>query len=161
MIRALPTETKVESGTSQSKSGTSVDLSNVGNPGPGCRTQEPGPVVHQPLQRYLAMVRSNLRPWIRLQNQDTASDQYRVQREAVENYLTLLQICLILPKNYKIRKQDKFWENPDVDTKVDAHLHVGPQVDLKSTKTQALDQAAEPRHGIGPKLPTADPSVLS
>ena len=28
--RALPTETKVESGTSQSKSGTSVNLSNSG-----------------------------------------------------------------------------------------------------------------------------------
>ena len=31
-FRALPTETKVESGTSQSKSGTSVNLSNSGNP---------------------------------------------------------------------------------------------------------------------------------
>ena len=30
--RALPTETKVESGTSQSKSGTSVNLSNSGEP---------------------------------------------------------------------------------------------------------------------------------
>ena len=29
-IRALPTETKVESGTSQSKSGTSLDFSNSG-----------------------------------------------------------------------------------------------------------------------------------
>ena len=32
MRRALPTETKVESGTSQSKSGTSVNLSNSGKP---------------------------------------------------------------------------------------------------------------------------------
>ena len=30
-LRALPTETKVESGTSKSKSGTSVDLSNGKN----------------------------------------------------------------------------------------------------------------------------------
>jgi len=34
--RALPTKTKVESGTSQSKSGTSVNLSNSGEP--GCAT---------------------------------------------------------------------------------------------------------------------------
>ena len=32
-MRALPTETKVESGTSQSKSGTSVNLSNNGKRG--------------------------------------------------------------------------------------------------------------------------------
>ena len=32
--RALPTETEVESGTSQCKSGTSVDLSDSGNPIP-------------------------------------------------------------------------------------------------------------------------------
>ena len=31
LLRCLPTETKVESGTSQSKSGTSVNLSNSGN----------------------------------------------------------------------------------------------------------------------------------
>ena len=31
MLLALPTETKVESGTSQSKSGTSVNLSNSGD----------------------------------------------------------------------------------------------------------------------------------
>ena len=34
-VRALPTETKVESGTSQSKSGTSVSLSNS-----GCRSRQ-------------------------------------------------------------------------------------------------------------------------
>ena len=37
--RALPTETKVESGTSQDKSGTSVNLRNSGNP----KTQNPKP----------------------------------------------------------------------------------------------------------------------
>jgi len=40
-VRALPTETKVESGTSQSKSGTSVDFSNSGTPhGDTCQLQQ-------------------------------------------------------------------------------------------------------------------------
>ena len=40
--RALPAETKVESGTSQSKSGTSVNLSNSGN-----RLSFPGTALQQ------------------------------------------------------------------------------------------------------------------
>ena len=35
LLRALPTETKVESGTYESKSGTSVNLGNSGLPGRG------------------------------------------------------------------------------------------------------------------------------
>ena len=38
--RALPTETKVESGTSQSKSGTSVNLRNSGDLGFGEDVEE-------------------------------------------------------------------------------------------------------------------------
>ena len=37
LLRALPTETKVESGTAQIKSGTSVNLSNSGELQAGCR----------------------------------------------------------------------------------------------------------------------------
>jgi len=52
--RALPTETKVESGTSQSKSGISVDLSNSGE-----RRGDPGSSV---LEQQTGMVKVRVQP---------------------------------------------------------------------------------------------------
>ena len=54
LCSALPTETKVESETSQSKSGTSVNLSDSGNPGPVVAPPPRASGSVRPLQRYLA-----------------------------------------------------------------------------------------------------------